>query len=307
MTTRVYLSTDSGAPVLNGQSGSLANLLYKCLVDGYGSNDPAGWTLEYSGTNTVAFRNSLAAGGTGCHVRIADNTSNNARLVVYKSMSAIDVGTDPAPSESLASGGYYIYKSSSGDSTPRAWMLIADERTFYMCCETSPSWSNTYWYWNSFSAGDFEPETPGDEFAYYAIGSLYASSWTGGFTASQLVYSGSHYGMALGRSHTMAEGSVHAWPVSPVQSGTPGFYGLPAAGDPGSGKIYCIPAMISTVSAMRGYLRGAFLPLNQLAMATTPGATRIADVAGLPGPVRVLANNVGGSGLGGIYVSEEDW
>lgn len=37
MTVRVYRSTDFGAPVLNGQTGSLAAVLDACLVNGYGS------------------------------------------------------------------------------------------------------------------------------------------------------------------------------------------------------------------------------------------------------------------------------
>ncbi|MGE3907973.1 MAG: hypothetical protein AB7K36_01385, partial [Chloroflexota bacterium] len=60
-TTRIYRSTDSGAPVLTGQAGSLLNLLDKCLVDGYGSKAAAGWSRPYTGTNKTAYRNSVAA------------------------------------------------------------------------------------------------------------------------------------------------------------------------------------------------------------------------------------------------------
>jgi hypothetical protein len=51
-----YTSNDAGAPVLNGTSGSLINVLNGILVTGYGSKVAAGWTAD--------FTSSLSSGST---------------------------------------------------------------------------------------------------------------------------------------------------------------------------------------------------------------------------------------------------
>ena len=44
---KVFRSTDSDAPaMIVNVAGSFNNVLRKCLVEGYGSKDPAGWTEE---------------------------------------------------------------------------------------------------------------------------------------------------------------------------------------------------------------------------------------------------------------------
>ena len=47
---KVYKSTDTDAPQISlvnpSGAGSFNNVLRKCLVEGYGSKDPAGWTEE---------------------------------------------------------------------------------------------------------------------------------------------------------------------------------------------------------------------------------------------------------------------
>ena len=59
---------DTGAPSLAPGNGNLQDLLKAVLVDGYGSYDPLGWSMEYDDTlNDVrVFRNDPA--GTGFYL-----------------------------------------------------------------------------------------------------------------------------------------------------------------------------------------------------------------------------------------------
>jgi hypothetical protein len=115
MTTRVFYSTDSGAPVLDGTAGSLVNVLKTCLVGTAGiaySGKPAcGWTAPYVGTNKVALRNDTSSGATGQYFRIDDGTGDGryAMFRNYASMTDVDTGLFPMPltsGSSAAVGGY---------------------------------------------------------------------------------------------------------------------------------------------------------------------------------------------------------
>lgn len=138
-TTRTYASTDTGAPVLTGEAGTLANVLQKCLVDGYGSKVAAGWSLAFSGANKIALRNSLAAGGTGHYFRILDDASGAEGVRVawmrgHVDMSDVDtpVGSDVIPNVSSYPDGGHIAKSESADATARTWRVWADELTCWL-------------------------------------------------------------------------------------------------------------------------------------------------------------------------------
>jgi len=127
----VYKSTDGNAPVLNGASGggSLANLLKKCLVEGYGEKVAAGWTLEHSniaGTIIALRGNTLA--GTGFFLQVNDSASNYAAFRGYESMTAFDTGVLPFPFTS----GISIQKSYTADTTVRRWALVATDTIFYL-------------------------------------------------------------------------------------------------------------------------------------------------------------------------------
>lgn len=127
-TTRVYTSADSGAPSMSrGAAGSAIAVIKACLVDGYGSKAPAGWTMPYSTSGKAAFRNSVAAGGTGAYTRIEDTlTASTSRytLQTYVSMSDVDTGV---------SGTHVVsaYRSPAQTANANSWILAADERTFW--------------------------------------------------------------------------------------------------------------------------------------------------------------------------------
>ena len=131
-TTRVYRSTDAGAPVLerldvDDEATSLMALLHACLVTGYGAFPAAGWTRPYKNATTAVFQQ---GGGSGEYLHMLDDTSvtPSPRFIGYETMSAIDTGTNPYP----AAGAYtsVTYQAGAG-GIAMPWTIVADDRTFY--------------------------------------------------------------------------------------------------------------------------------------------------------------------------------
>lgn len=149
MTTRYYRSTDPGAPVLTGQPGSLLNLLDTCLVGtagiAYSGIPSAGWSKPFHDpvNHKAAFRNSLAAGGSGVYARVDDSgtaTAAGAReacVRLFSAMSDIDTGSDPTPTVAQAANGTIYRKSQTIDIAARKWFLVADGRTLTMYIQSN--------------------------------------------------------------------------------------------------------------------------------------------------------------------------
>ena len=132
MTVRVYRWDDASAPVLTGQAGSRSALLKACLVTGYGAKVAAGWSNPYSGTNIEAFTNSSAAGGTGYGILVTDTNAQYASVIGYESITVGGVVTNQFPTSAQQAAGMVIYASSTADTTPRPWLVVADEKRFYI-------------------------------------------------------------------------------------------------------------------------------------------------------------------------------
>ena len=130
-----YSSADAGAPALSGQAGSLATLLDALLVDGYGTGPSAkpglGWTREFSATNKRVFRNNPVS-GSGYSLRLDDSNAQYGLLRGYQSMSGIDTGTNPLPTEAQMANGSLWPKSNSASSAVRTWWAIGTEKQFYL-------------------------------------------------------------------------------------------------------------------------------------------------------------------------------
>lgn len=91
-----------------------------------------GWAIYFTGTNKRAYR---AAVGNRFPIRIEDAAAGSAayaRVVAYETMTDVDTGTGPFPTAAQVSGGMYIHKSSTANSTTRPWFFIGDEKRFYL-------------------------------------------------------------------------------------------------------------------------------------------------------------------------------
>jgi hypothetical protein len=139
MPTRVYKSTDAGAPTLTGQVGSLIAVLRACLVDGFGSNPPLGWSMPYTDGNNPPLR---------AHFRQAPKTGWGQYDLEVKDDGATSAGSDARFAEAwgwagatgLAAGdlafplrtgaGMNTRKSATANSTARRWLLVGTDRSF---------------------------------------------------------------------------------------------------------------------------------------------------------------------------------
>ena len=151
MTVYAYYYNDPGAPSLSGTAGDLITVLDACLVGtggiAYGSTPSAGWTKSFSGTNGADYRQ--GTGSSLFYLDVNDNgpgagTGKEARIKGYEAMTAYQTGTSQFPTSSQNGGLLYVRKSASLDVVKRPWIIVADQRTFYMFIltgDTVGSWS----------------------------------------------------------------------------------------------------------------------------------------------------------------------
>lgn len=142
MTVRVYRSSDASAPILNGTTGSLCTVLDAVLVNGYGTQAAAGWTIAQTGTSKRVY--TMAAGGTGFSLYLDDSgpgaaTFKEARISGWVTATGLGAGTGQFPTTSqmtAPAGALVVRKSATADATARAWTIVADGRTLYMFIES---------------------------------------------------------------------------------------------------------------------------------------------------------------------------
>lgn len=169
MTWTVYRWDDAGAPTLTGQAGTydLINLLDNCLVTGYGAKAAAGWTKPYTGTGKAAFRQ--GTGSNGRYLRVDCSASGQyPRLRGYDTMSDVDTGTNPVPTDAQISGGGYCNTSTTTTSVARAWVVFADAKRFYMWVApdvaATGALTDTAIGKTMFFYGDFDSNVSGDTY-----------------------------------------------------------------------------------------------------------------------------------------------
>jgi hypothetical protein len=129
---------------------------------------PAGWEKPFSGTNLAVYR-SPNVQGTREFLRVDDNTAQNARAVGYESMTDVNTGTGPFPTNTQVSGGLWWPKADSTTTTARPWLVIADDRSFYVWVNTGTTGSQADGFLYGF--GDFNSFKSGDVYSCFITGS----------------------------------------------------------------------------------------------------------------------------------------
>jgi len=163
MAVRTYFSTDPDAPELNGLAGSLIAVLDACLVNGYGAKPPLGWTKEHAGENKAAYRQVAKLGYGQYYLRVDDAPDGTqlgraAIMSGYESMSSVDEGINMFPQPDQYLSPTHIRKSATADGVTRQWLLVGDERTFYLMTYSE----DVAGYSFGFAFGDFYSIVPGD-------------------------------------------------------------------------------------------------------------------------------------------------
>lgn len=269
---KVYRSTDSGAPVLaTATAGSALAVIRACLVDGYGSEAPAGWTEEFTDApnHTAVFRNSTASGGTGCYVRVDDREASLAyRAVVlntYASMSDVNTGTVGTPNR-------YLYRRPANTNTNAAWTLVATDKAFFI---------NIIGGYNGLAgAGDAVSFVAADAYRYFCAGSNSNNNpnitWIGANTG---VNNNAADGLSFARDHTGIAGPVDYGSFARWSTAILGGAGWPVSPSPMGGEDIVMPFYLTRTDGIRGRLPGVIVPLFNATGAAT-GSTR----SGLQGP-----------------------
>ncbi|MBF6987260.1 hypothetical protein [Cupriavidus sp. IK-TO18] len=105
---------------------------------------PLGWLKPFSGTNLAAYT-SADSGSYGMYLRVDDTGTLDARVVGYEAMTDVNTGTGAFPTGTQLSGGMYAGKSSLANSTSRNWVLVGDERFFYLWVECNVASAGLMW------------------------------------------------------------------------------------------------------------------------------------------------------------------
>lgn len=304
MTVRIYRSTDASAPSLTGQVGSLTSLLDAVLVNGYGSQTAAGWTIAYTTTNKRAYQQNTTGANlaTGAFMYVDDTGpgpggAREARICGFETMSAITpTGTGQFPTSSQSSigiGTLVCRKSTTADSTARAWTIIADGHTAYIFTETGDATAPVVPC--TFVFGDFFSHRASDSYAILIIGRVAENSgspsvdvlqgitslstallatpisghfvcrsWTGIGGSVQV---GKHIdygkmGYTVGNTATSALGACANMNPSIAigrNNNSPTIFPYP---NPPDGACWVSPIWLHHTGCMRGYLKGMWAPVH---------------------------------------------
>lgn len=314
MAVTVYRSSDASAPVLDGQVGSLVNLLDKCLVAGYGAKTAAGWTKPYtSGSHSAVFKQ---GGGNQFYIDVNDNgpgagTYKEARVRGYEVMTAVATGTGDFPSAAQIATAYVIRKSAAADATTRSWIVIADNRTFYLFIFPGDvaNICNGYFF------GDMYSLLSGDGYRTGIIARTSEDSSAGsGDKGDQLTGPGNgSFGVLTGhymaRGYTGLGGSVQVGKISSHeinQNATLG-QGVMSFPNPTDGGIYVARVFIqepttSSLSSRRGWLRG-FWSFGHPIVNVINGDT-FTGTGDLAGKTFLIIKTSGNSGLYCMEISD---
>jgi|GEM_PF-837127 len=175
----VYRWDDAGAPQIpNGKPSQILDVLTKCLVDGYGSKAPLGWTRPYydAGVQAAVFRNNVAAGGSGGFAKFYSNTAADANNTVMRVTHAASM---TGISDFFRQGNTQAFTATSGLTR---WVLIGTSIGFYLTIDTNLStlkMTGPGTYGVAMYVGDFYSAVPSDTSRFITM----ASFWNGAFSA----------------------------------------------------------------------------------------------------------------------------
>ncbi|MCU8007171.1 hypothetical protein L5M16_07470 [Shewanella sp. SM103] len=181
----VYRWDDAGAPVISssGKPSEMINVLKKCLVDGYGTKSPLGWSVAFEDAASfkIAFRNSTAQGSGGYFsirsVTGADTANGVMRMQSAQAMTDIDTFVKSI-----------YFASTKLDTVNTKWIVIGTSRGFYVVFGRNNI--STYLLGTNvepmFFVGDIDTLITNDVDAFKLIMSPYAS---GDVTATGYNYS----------------------------------------------------------------------------------------------------------------------
>jgi len=276
MAWTIYRFDDGSAPSLTNAAGSMIALLDAILVNGYGAKAAAGWSKVYSGTNKAVYR--APAGDSRFYFRVDDSATVSSRLIGYETMSDVDTGTNPFPTNAQVSGGLYMRKSA--DATARPWVVAADGKRLYVGVGVADTIATPFagiWHW--YPIGEFFSFKGTWSYSAMCMGDTAAGAGNNSFGNSSLV-NASVPGLYLPRLNDETVGAIAGCRLAPGVG--------PAASGAVSGAL-TYPDPVSNGLTLYRYI------LNQIPGSLTlgfmPGVWHMTQVAG------ALGDTFSGSGI----------
>lgn len=128
----VYRWDDANAPVLDRKANCVASIFKACLVTGYGSKRPAGWSMPYEDmTKNIKVFRPPTSSYQDFYLRISADTGQQMAVQIYSAMTNINTGDLKLQCASP-------YQYNTGDPPGRAtgkWVMIASSRGFWFFAE----------------------------------------------------------------------------------------------------------------------------------------------------------------------------
>lgn len=178
-----------------------------------GNIPPLGWTKPFSGTNLAVYR---APAGNRFFLRVDDTNAQYMAVRMFETMYDVNTGTG-------GSSTVYWRKSSTSDSTARAWYVVGGARGFYFTSGWHESYSVTH-YVHGF--GDFVSYKENDLYNTILIGSNATSisvfGQNQGFSFLNNLpgdFGNTSYGQHIMRNFTGLLSSPHFCKFAAVQAG----------------------------------------------------------------------------------------
>lgn len=207
-----------------------------------------GWQKAFASGNVAVYR-SQDVSGTRMFLRVDDSgtgAATYARVRGFETMSDVNTGTGPFPTDAQVSGGLYWPKSSAADTTTRQWALVGDPVVFYAAMRASTGGTNGS---NEWGFGDFNSMMSADAYRVFLNGGPDAN-----------INSGSDRGLIAGtntqtsvyhpRGSSQLGGSVAAAATND------GFGALEFPNQPNNGLVVRPRVLLETASRARGVARG---------------------------------------------------
>lgn len=237
---------------------------------------PLGFSKAFSGTNKAVYRADDVT-SSRLYLRVDDTGTTSARVRGFETMSDVDTGTGPFPTDAQVSGGMYWYKSSAASATARAWRVIGDGAGFVVAALYDGA---SQWYADC--CGDIQSEKAAD---------AYRMLLTGTNVLGAINNSTNHY---MARSHTQIGSALAVKKKSHMSASSGmGYFGSDYPALPGN-QFYCSPVDIwESDTLLRGILPGVYAPLHPAA-SLTDGAV-MTGLSGLDGRA-LLAQRLYSSG-----------
>lgn len=183
-----------------------------------------GWSMAFGPTtNEAAYQQ---GGGNQFYVNVNDNgpgagAAREARLTGFETMTALATGTGQFPTAlqvAIGIGALVARKSATADGTARRWVLVADDRTFYLfvASEVAENAEGNYY---AAMFGEFFSYVIGDSYRTMLVGRDIENSATLSNERLPLISNtlsagvGGHY---MARSYTGVGGSINVGKLGDV-------------------------------------------------------------------------------------------